>query len=155
MPEVRSAVIAVGNPLRSDDGVGPAVIERLRGRVPAGVRLAQVGGGAPELLDAWEGLDTAVIVDAVLSGGEPGSVHLLDASWEPLPARVGSASTHGLGLAEALELGRALGRLPRRVVVVGVEMDHAETAGDLSEAVSAAVDAAAAAVLEQLGDEHA
>jgi len=146
-----AAVIAVGNPLRADDGAGVEVVRRLAGRVPAGVRLIEVGGEPAGLLDAWDGLGTVVVVDAVRTGGEPGTVHRLDASTEPLPARMGSASTHGLGLAEALELGRALDRLPARVVVVGIEVaDDRTVGGGLSRAVHDAIEGAAASVLAEL-----
>ena len=151
MADGAAAVIAVGNPLRADDGAGVEVVRRLAGRVPAGVRLIELGGDPAGLLDAWEGLGTVVVVDAVRSGGEPGTIHRLDASTEPLPARTGSASTHGLGLAEALELGRALGRLPARVVVVGIEVADDRTAGGkLSRPVQDAIEDAAASVLAEL-----
>ncbi|HEY5143975.1 MAG TPA: hydrogenase maturation protease [Solirubrobacteraceae bacterium] len=151
MTDGPAAVIAVGNRLRADDGAGVEVVRRLAGRVPAGVRLIELGGEPAGLLDAWDGLGTVVVVDAVRTGGEPGTVHRLDASTEPLPARMGSASTHGLGLAEALELGRALGRLPARVVVVGIEVaDDRTVGGGLSRAVQDAIEGAAASVLAEL-----
>lgn len=145
-------MIAVGNPLRRDDGAGAAVVSRLRGSVPAAVALIEAGGEPSELLDAWEGAESVVVVDAVRTGAEPGSLHRFDASAEPLPAQTGSASTHGLGLAEALELGRALGRLPQRVVVVGIEAADDGQGTGLSDPVAAAVESAAALVLEELGD---
>jgi len=145
-----AAVIAVGNPLRADDGAGVEVVRRLAGRVPPEVRLIELGGEPAELLDAWNELGTAVLVDAVRTGGEPGTVHCFDASTEPLPARTGSASTHGLGLAEALELGRALGRLPARVVVVGIEADDRTMGGELSRPVQDAIEDAAETVLAEL-----
>lgn len=146
-----AAVIAVGNALRADDGAGAAVIARLAGRVPAGVRLVTARGEPSELLDAWDGLARVVVVDAVRTGAAPGTVHRFDASDAPLPARTGSASTHGIGLAEALELGRALGRLPGRVDVIGIEAADLATGGPLSGPVSAALDEAAAQVLAALG----
>lgn len=145
-------MIAVGNPLRRDDGAGAEVVSRLRGSVPAGVALIEAGGEPSELLDAWEGAESVVVVDAVRTGAEPGSLHRFDASSAPLPAQTGSASTHGLGLAEALELGRALGRLPARVVVVGIEAGDEGQGAGLSEPVAAAAESAAALVLEELGD---
>jgi len=145
-----AAVIAVGNPLRADDGAGVEVVRRLAGRVSPEVRLIELGGEPAELLDAWNELGTAVLVDAVRTGGEPGTVHCFDASTEPLPARTGSASTHGLGLAEALELGRALGRLPARVVVVGIEADDRTMGGELSRPVQDAIEDAAETVLAEL-----
>ena len=151
MADGPAAVIAVGNPLRADDGAGVEVVRRLAGRVPPGVRLIEVGGEPAGLLDAWDGLGSVVLVDAVRTGGEPGTVHHFDASTEPLPARTGSASTHGLGLAEALELGRALGRLPGRVVVVGIEVADGRTVGgELSRPVQDAIEDAAASVLAEL-----
>ena len=149
MADGPAAVIAVGNPLRADDGAGVEVVRRLAGRVPAGVRLIELGGEPAELLDAWDELGTVVVVDAVRTGGEPGTVHHFDASTEPLPARTGSASTHGLGLAEALELGRALGRLPGRVVVVGIEAEDRTLGGELSRPVQDAIEDAAATVLAE------
>ena len=150
MADGPAAVIAVGNPLRADDGAGVEVVRRLAGRVPPEVRLIELGGEPAELLDAWNELGTAVLVDAVRTGGEPGTVHSFDASTEPLPARTGSASTHGLGLAEALELGRALGRLPARVVVVGIEADDRTMGGELSRPVQDAIEDAAETVLAEL-----
>ena len=150
MADPRAAVIAVGNPLRADDGAGAAVLARLAGRVPAGVQLLDTRGEPAELLDAWEGLDRVVVVDAVRGGGAPGTIHCFDASSEPLPVRTGSASTHGLGLAEALELGRALGRLPAHVVVVGIEAGDDGDGAGLSAPVQAALDGAADQVLAQL-----
>lgn len=145
-------MIAVGNPLRRDDGAGAAVLERLRGRLPSDVELVAAGGEPSDLLDAWDGAASAVVVDAVRTGAAPGSLHRFDASLAPLPARTGSASTHGLGLAEALELGRALGRLPARVVVVGIETGDDGQGGGLSEPVAAAIEGAAELVRVELGD---
>jgi Ni,Fe-hydrogenase maturation factor len=38
-----AVVIGVGNEFRRDDGTGPAVIGRLRDRVPPGVELVRTG----------------------------------------------------------------------------------------------------------------
>ena len=150
MAEGPAAVIAVGNPLRADDGAGVEVLRRLAGRVPAGVRLVELGGEPAELLEAWDGLDAVILVDALRGGGAPGTIRRFDASSEPLPARSGSASTHGLGVAEALEFGRALGRLPRRVIVVGIEADGHTVGEGLSPPVQDALEDAVARVLAEL-----
>jgi hydrogenase maturation protease len=87
------------------------------------------------------------VIDAVSSGAEPGTVHRFDASRTPLPASLRRASsTHALGLAEAIELGRALDRLPARVIVYGIEGERFEAGAALTPAVAAAVEAVAAAV---------
>ena len=52
----------------------------------------------------------------------------------------GGASTHGLGLAEAIELGRALGRLPARLVVYAIEGQGYATGAPLSPPVARAAE---------------
>jgi hydrogenase maturation protease len=102
------------------------------------------------LIDAWEGADSAVVIDAVASGAEPGTLHRFDASAEAVPTRFFRSSTHAFGVGEAIELARALGKLPRRVVVYGVEGGEFAAGGQLSPSVAAAVEPAAKAVLEDL-----
>ena len=146
----RAVVIGVGNPYRGDDAVGLAVAERLRDRVPPGVELVECEQEPSRLLDAWEGADVALIVDASSSGGVPGTVHRFDAAAGGVPARVFRSSTHAFGVGEAVELGRALGRLPARVVVYGVD-GAAFVAGEgLSAPVEAAVGEVVDAVLVDL-----
>jgi len=143
-------VIGVGNRWRSDDGVGLAVAARLRGEPPAGVEVVDREGEPTGLLDAFEGARTVVVVDAVSSGAPAGTLHRLDAAAGPLPRELFRRSTHHLGLPEAVELARALGRLPAELYVVGVEGSSWEAGDRLSAPVAAAVDDAVAAVRDEL-----
>ncbi len=142
-------VIGVGNRWRSDDGVGLEVAARVRALAPPGVEVVEREGEPVGLLDALEGAEAVVLVDAVSSGGTPGTLHRLDATETELPHELFARSTHHLGLAEAVELGRALGRLPERVVVVGVEGGSWAAGDELSPQVAESLDAAVAAVLEE------
>jgi hydrogenase maturation protease len=141
-------VIGVGNRWRSDDGVGLAVAARLRDEPPAGVEVAEREGEPTGLLDAFAGARAVVVVDAVSSGAPAGTLHRLDAVAQPLPDELFRRSTHHLGLPEAVELARALGRLPAELYVVGVEGSSWEAGDTLSAPVAAAVDDAVAAVLD-------
>jgi len=143
-------VVGVGNSYRGDDGAGLAVAERVRGRLPEGVELVTCEQEASRVIDAIEGRDAAVLVDASSSGVSPGTIHRFDASAEPVPARTFRSSTHAFGVGEAVELARALGKLPGVVVVYGVEGRDFAAGEGLSEAVAAAVGPAAEAVLEEL-----
>ncbi len=131
-------VLGIGNPARGDDGAGRAVIARLRGTLPAEVALVEQDGEATALLDSLAGLDVAFIVDACVAGGAPGSVHRFDAGAEPLPQAAFGLSSHGLGLGEAVELGRALGQLPGRLIVYAIEGAAFEIGAPLSLPVAAA-----------------
>ncbi len=142
-------VIGVGNRWRSDDAVGLAVATLVRERAPE-LDVVEREGEPVALLEAFDGLDAVVLVDAVSSGAEPGTVHRLDAAAAPLPGELFRHSTHHLGLAEAVELARALGTLPEETIVVGVEGASWSAGDGLSDDVAAAVDGAASAVLEEV-----
>ena len=136
------SVVGLGAPDRGDDAIGLVVAEQLAER---GVRAVQVQ--APlDLLDLFDGHDTVVVVDATRSGTPPGTLSVTMGSL----AVGSSGSTHGFGLAEAVELARALDRLPARLVVIGVEIGTTEAGASLSPAVSAAVPEAVEQVLECL-----
>jgi hydrogenase maturation protease len=132
-------VIGVGNPWRRDDAAGLAVARRLRGTLPEGVEVLEREGEPAGLIDAWAGAGSLWLVDAVLSGAAPGTVKRLDASEDELPAELFRASTHHLGLAEAVELARALGLLPARVVFYGIEGASFYAGEQLTPEVEAAV----------------
>ena len=143
-------VIGVGNRWRSDDAVGLDVVDRLRDTLPAEVELMEREGEPTSLIDAWEGADAVWVVDAVSSGAEAGTLHRLDAGERELPAELFRTSTHHFGLAEAVELARAVGSLPKRFVVFGIEAGELGLGNTLSPAVADAVDRAAAAVREEV-----
>ena len=142
-------VIGVGNPHRGDDAIGPLVASRLK-RFEDGSFLVikQVEGLA--LMEAWEGADTVIILDAAFSGTSAGTIHRIDASVESMPKDFLRCSTHALGVAEAIELARAIDQLPRRVIVYGIEGVSFEQGAGLSEAVEEASGKLEALVLSDI-----
>jgi hydrogenase maturation protease len=143
-------VIGVGNRWRSDDAAGLEAIARLRGTLPAGIELLEREGEPTALIDAWAGAEAVWLLDAVSSGAPAGTLYRLDTATGELPAELFRTSTHHFGLAEAVELARAVGALPPRLVVFGIEAGRLELGEGLSPAVAAAVDRAAAAVREEV-----
>jgi hydrogenase maturation protease len=65
-------------------------------------------------MEAWRGVETVIIIDAVMSGAEPGTIRRLDAKTQPLQKDAFRCSTHAFGVAEAIELSRARGELPQK-----------------------------------------
>lgn len=131
-------VICVGNPYRGDDGVGLAVLDAL---ADADVAAVEATGEPAGLIGLWSGQERVVLVDAMSAGADPGTVHELicrDGSWTAPPPS-SSASTHGLGVAEAVELAKALDSLPRELRLIGVEVGDCSHGTGLSESVAAAV----------------
>jgi hydrogenase maturation protease len=145
-----AVLIGVGNEFRRDDGAALWLVHRLRDRVPAGVRIVLSDGDPAELIDAWADAPLAVVVDAVQAApGVPGRLHRLMLD-HPHPAPGRAVSSHGLGVAGAIGLARALGRLPDRLIVHAVEAGDVSLGTGLTPAVSAALPQLAAAVLADL-----
>jgi len=131
-------VLGIGNAERGDDAVGRAVVRLLRGSLPDDVELAELEGEAVELLDRFADVEVAFVVDACCTRGRAGGVNRLDVNATPLQQGRFSLSSHGLGLAEAVELARALGKLPPYCVVYAIEGASFEIGAQLSRPVEAA-----------------
>ena len=148
-----TCVVGVGNEMRGDDAVGLAVVRALSGTVPEGVAVLECEGEPVSLLSAWEGHARAIIVDATQSDAEPGTIRRIIAADGPLPPALAGSSTHLLGLADAVELARALKRLPAATIVYGIEGASFNTGVGISEPVAAAAEKVAAAIRRELEDE--
>lgn len=73
----KTVIVGIGNTLRGDDGFGPALVERLKNRIPA---VCIDAGTAPENYTgkiSKENPDTVIIADAVHLGMEPGRYDIL------------------------------------------------------------------------------
>ena len=121
MPQTLPLIIGIGNEYRGDDAAGLIVARRLKERLADSVKVIEQSGDGAALMEAWQGAETVIIIDAVMSGAEPGTIHRLDAKTRPLPKDAFRCSTHAFGVAEAIELSRAMGGLPRSLIVYGIE----------------------------------
>jgi hydrogenase maturation protease len=143
---VSAIVIGVGNPYRRDDGVGPAVVQRLRPRGLTGVTLAECDGEPTRLLDLWAGADLAVVVDAVRTGSpRPGVIHRRSL-LHPSVGASNASSSHVMELGDSVALAAALDRLPGTLLLFAVEA--ADTS--LGVGLSPELEAAASILVEEI-----
>jgi hydrogenase maturation protease len=143
-------VIGIGNRYRSDDAAGLAVAERIRSADLEGVDVIEVEGDTTSLIDAWGDSPVVYLLDAVSSGGRPGSVYRFDAATEQPPPPFRHRGTHAFSVADVVELARVLDRLPRRLVVYGIEGKGFAAGVGLSPDVERASTGAADRVLSEL-----
>lgn len=153
---MRIVVAAFGNVLRSDDGFGFAVLERLAaGPVPEGVELFEAGIGGIHLVQTLlaEPADAMIVLDAVELEREPGTVMVIRPDVED--ARDLSAAERREQLADmhyatpdrAMMLARSMDVLPAETLVVGCEPVDARTPSqELSGPVAGAIDTAVSEV---------
>jgi hydrogenase maturation protease len=150
---MKTVVIGIGNAYRGDDAAGLAAAWELSELVPEGISVLTSEQEPSRLLDAWAGADVAIVVDAASSGDAPGAVKRFDASVAPLPSGVFRSSTHAFGVGDAIELARALGTLPPRVVVYAIEADRLEPGAPLSPHAAVGVEHVVEAILEDVKEE--
>ncbi len=112
----RPVLIGIGNRDRGDDSIGPLVADAVRGRTDRVVTIVREGDLAVLPL-LWEDDDDVLIVDACRSDDEVGSVHRIDPDELPIGVEL---STHGVSVAEAIQLADRLGRRPARLRMLGV-----------------------------------
>jgi len=143
-------IIGCGNRQRGDDAAGIMVAEQLQALgMPA-----QICAGEPaKLMEAWNGIDDVIVIDAVVTGAAVGTVHVWDGQ-HPLARGRSSGSTHGLGVAEAIELARALDCLPARLRVYGIEGKRFEIASEVSPEVERAVEEVATRIAGEVNAER-
>lgn len=138
---MRILIVGVGNPIKSDDGVGIHVARRLNGLGLPGVDIEELPASGLELLDMVLGYDRVVIVDAIQTeGGRPGRVYILKES--DFERTVHGTTPHGINIATALALGRRLlaDKMPAEVFFVAIEaQDIINVSEEMTPDVTAAV----------------
>lgn len=142
-------VVGLGHPDRGDDAVGWHVVQAVARRYPdLPVRTLLDPAG---LLDLGPGVAHVVVVDAVREPDRLGRVRVLDASDGLDQTPSGTMSSHGLGLADVLTLGRSTDVLPARVSVVAVAGGRWQAGEPPQEQVEAAVEEAVDVVVGLVG----
>ncbi|MCL5095975.1 MAG: hydrogenase maturation protease [Candidatus Omnitrophica bacterium] len=150
-PAISTCVIGIGNLRRGDDGAGIVVIRRLMARPIPNTRFVEAGDDCLALIDVWQGADFVILVDAVCSGVEPGTIYRINPRSQTLPAVFSPTSTHCFSLAETIELARILDRLPPRLLVFGIEGEDFGLGQTMSTRINLAVDE----VTREIADEVA
>lgn len=148
---LRRIVIGIGNRDRGDDAAGPAVAQLLRAGLPEDVGIVEHDGEPAGLIARLDGVTAAFLVDASRSDAPAGTVRRFDVAAMPLPAATFGLSSHGLGLAAAVELARVLGQLPQSCIVYAIEGFSFAIGAPLSPSVATAVAAVAAQLSDEIG----
>jgi len=148
---VNILVLGIGNLLLQDEGAGVRALEEFAGRytVPGGVDLLDGGTSGIELLQHIQGKDCLILLDVVKSGTPPGTFIRLEG--EEVPARLQTKiSPHQLGLSDLLAAAQLIDRMPKRVVLLGVEPKSTGTGLDMSGEVRDAIGRLAVMVAVEL-----
>ena len=136
-----AAIIGIGNRLLRDDGVGPRVIDALEESqdLPEGVRLFDAGTTGFLALEAMSGCERAIVVDAIQTGKEPGTVQEYRFKDGEFSEEIPQMTMHDISFTEALIYAREVYELPTDVRIIGVEPESLSTGLELTTPVTAAI----------------
>ena len=142
-------IIGVGNSFRSDDGVGLLVAKELRKLELSGVSVVTEQRDGLKIMDHWSPGDHVVIVDAIFSGSDEGTILRVDLMHSRQPASA-VQSTHSFDIAGAVRLSKVSGTLPASVILYGIEGKNFTMGTSPSEKVLAAGDRAVKLIAEEI-----
>lgn len=144
-------VLGVGNILLADEGVGVRVVEAFQQRylIPENVEVLDGGTAGMDLLDALSSRSHIIIVDAVRTGAEPGTIVRL--GGRDVPALFSNRiSPHQLGISDVLAILRLVDQEPEHISLIGIVPFDLELGLALSEAIATKVDEMADLVAAEL-----
>jgi hydrogenase maturation protease len=135
----RTLLLALGNPIRSDDGVGIAALRCLEvdPRVPDGVHLVEGGTKGLELVSYICGISQLLVLDAVDVGAAAGTIVCLRNT--ELCSLPGKGNVHDLALADILNALRLLGQGPQETVLLGIQPGTTVLGTSLSKSVESSL----------------
>lgn len=139
-------ILAIGNAIMGDDGLGAALGRRLESRLLDDTRVIDGGTCGLALLPYLEDADRVIFLDAARMGHPPGTVTVLEG--RALNEALGRITTtaHEIALADLIGAAMLTGALPDRFALVAVEPQTVAVGTTLSAPVEAALPAAEAAV---------
>ena len=148
---VTTLILGVGNLLMSDEGVGVHVIQKLveRYELPEEVQVLDGGTLGMDLLYYLEGTENLLLIDAVETRKEPGTIIRLEDDEVPAFLSM-KMSPHQIGVPDMLAAAKLKDVFPKRLVLWGIQPELLEIGLDLSSTVEAKVDTIIEKVLEQL-----
>jgi len=117
----RILVLALGNDLLGDDGVGLEAARQIAGQVDGSVEVVETGKAGLALLELMEGYERALLIDSVVTGRHPPGT-VIEFSPEDF-RKVVAPSPHYAGLPEVMEMAHRLQiPFPQHIRILAMEV---------------------------------
>jgi len=147
----RVRILGIGSP-SGDDQAGWLTVDALRaGGVQAcdEMVIEKLDRPGANLIPLLENAFWVILVDAMQSGGQPGRIQRFDQKdW---PGYCHGLSSHGFGVLDALSLAQALGSLPPRLDLYGIEIGAVLPGTQATAAIQSATRRLASLIAVEVG----
>jgi hydrogenase maturation protease len=146
-------VIGVGNEICGDDAVGLIVSRQLKRKLADDIVISEQTNECAGLVEIWKDFKTVVLIDAMKSGVEPGTIQRFEAEKSRLPTEGfrSGCSTHAFGIPQVVELARCMGQLPHKLLVYGIEGKCFDEGAGMSAVVARASQELVEQVVHEIG----
>jgi len=152
MNENKFLILGIGNKFRSDDGAGVVAAEKVKQLGMDKFDVKILDGEGSEIMEAWKDYDDVIIIDAVQKNGSAGKIHEINANDMVLKSDFFNYSSHAFGLAEAINVAKVMDKLPKFLIVYGIEGDHFQFDTKLTAKVEKAVNETVLLIKERFGN---
>ena len=128
---MKTLVLGIGSPILTDDGVAIHIVKQLnKAKLDADIELAATGGLG--IIEMVVGYDRLILVDAIITGNELGTIFELSLDELQTHPPVHFASTHDVSFIAALKLGRELmpEKMPSEIIIFAIEVEDITTFGE-------------------------
>lgn len=140
MPRASTVIIGVGNYLMGDEGAGIHAIQKLRStHLTDHCEIVDGGTAGFSLLHIIEDRDLAIIIDCADFGGAPGEMRIFDPD-DLRREETRAAGLHATDILTVLDLARASGSYPQKVIIIGIQSGKIGMGTKLSAKVESALD---------------
>ena len=136
MIKKRITVLGIGNLLLSDEGVGVHAIEALKKEsLPDNVELVDGAAGGFDLLPIVEECDKLIIIDAVKTAEEPGSIYKFDPQ-EIEVQEDANMSLHDVDFFQLIAYAKKYRKVPP-MQMIGIVPESMEMGMELTDTIAA------------------
>jgi hydrogenase maturation protease len=144
---MRVRILGIGSP-SGDDQAGWLTVDALLAAGVDGVEIEKLDRPGANLIPLLENTSRVILIDAMQGNGQAGDIQRFD--QQDWPSYGQGLSSHGFGVLAALTLAQALGSLPPRLELYGIEIGSALPGEDAGRDVRAAATRLAATIAGSL-----
>lgn len=145
-------VLGLGNPLMSDEGIGPAIIERFYKYAedyPL-IDFIDAGTGGISILHLIANRRKAIFIDCAYMGAKAGTIRKFGPTEVKSVKKLAHQSLHEIDILNVISLSKKLDQQPKNIVIFAIEPENTNPGQALSETLASGMNNYITAISQEL-----